>query len=413
MEEASLPARGGVAPGAAQAPPPQQGQPRRRQQQQPGPQEGQQQQQITAKVDLLTLQGRAGKLLHLTRLYAKSAHYARAAPAAPRDEEQTCLLYLSNNPDGLPEPFEQAPLFTDDELHVLLESSDPANAELGRVKAENLNWSKADLVLRWVRARGLDRATRTLRNMADLIKRAEGKEVTRQRPAQQPQGKVRGQPQHPPPPQPPSHQQQQEQQQEQQQQGRRSQNASPVTPHVSSNGRKSGGGQQGQSGGTPPSAGAPSPAFAWSAFQNSPDPKSLPVPSFLVKVSSKFGIPLPPPPPPQVVSAAEQAAMDEALGEADEYSPAPSPRQPARGRRSSNSTGSGPPSKNKDRRRASQTIAPSPIRGSSQLAGTPESGQQHVQNDAPRSAHRGDAGPSANAEATIALRQALGLVERG
>jgi hypothetical protein len=411
MEEASLPARGGAAPGAAQAPPPQQGQPRRRQQQQLVPQEGQQQQQqqqqIATKVDLLTLQGRAGKLLHLTRLYAKSAHYARATPADPRDEE-SCLLYLSSNPDGLPEPFEQAPLFSDDELHVLLESSDPANAELGRVKAENLNWSKPDLILRWVRARGLDRATRTLRNMADLIKRAEGKEVTRQRPAQQPQGKGRGQPQHPPPPQPPS----QQQQQEQQQQGKRSQNASPVTPHVSSNGRKSGGGQQGQSGGTPPNAGAPSPAFAWSAFQNSPDPKSLPVPSFLVKVSSKFGIPLPPPPPPQVVSAAEQAAMDEALGEA-EYSPEPSPRQPARGRRSSNSTSSGPPNKNKDRRRASQTIAPSPIRGSSQLAGTPESGQQHVQHDTPRSAHRGDAGPSANAEATIALRQALGLVERG
>ena len=191
-------------------------------------------------------------------------------PAAPHTEE-----YLTTNPDQISVLGEsEEPLLTTAEAGELLsvQMSVKERQILNKIRAENVSWGNDQTVFRWVIARGPDKAVRTLQN---LQKTLYGKR--RQLEVQQ-QNRIRRQ-----------HQQQQQQQlllqQQQQNQNQQRAKGNTETPVSDS-----------------------SQVYAWSSFQNSPDPKSLPIPRFSQQGQiplafnleddgervNKFGVPPPP-----------------------------------------------------------------------------------------------------------------------
>mmetsp|Transcript_13650 Transcript_13650/g.26369 ORF Transcript_13650/g.26369 Transcript_13650/m.26369 type:complete len:294 (+) Transcript_13650:344-1225(+) len=212
------------------------------------------------KTELTSLKARIGKLAALLRTYLQTSLFS------DQSAKEEAISWLDSMAKALP----TSPVLSKSDIEKLLSDKAAFEAEKAALcerKPRALDWKDQNLLAKWIHARGPQRTVIALKAMLAYQKQLEqglGIRSIAKTQASSSSGK-----------------------QTPQQQNRYQQSAPVQTPTK----------QQIQT------SNNVEPAFAWSVFQNSPDPKSLPRPSRLSKFKkeensaalSKLGVPFPPP----------------------------------------------------------------------------------------------------------------------
>jgi len=209
--------------------------------------------------DIQMTETRLSKLFHLLRVYVDTLNMKKP-------DERVEVSYLSDNPDGIKDLYGSQQLLSNSTVLELI-SRDASEFEAFRkVKSGDLQWDSSIMLISWIHAQGADKTVQAMRKMKEI-----------QRGSQKKLGINRSAPQI---------------------------LQTPVKPPGQTKGA-SGSRKQQKDNKTPGSG-----AFAWSSFQNSPHPKTLPTPKFLKagsggddvplgeEVVGKLGVPPPPQPSP-------------------------------------------------------------------------------------------------------------------